>query len=226
MAALNNAEWCDVVCRSHGLQRRFDDEAWSSQARTPPLYPDAVTLVPDLSVPELLTRVDASMGCSIKDSFGSLDLSSFGFRVLFDAEWIVRTTGGPPPGPSGQRWEVVRDSDAFTTWERAWRGEHGPPGPLSADLLDCDSVVVVGARVGDRVVAGAVLNRGAGVVGISNFFPRSRAATASWIGCVEITITLFPESILVGYGSGDTLHAARAGGFETAGALRVWLCDS
>src|SRR4051812_21552215 len=50
-AATNNAEWCDLVCRSHGAQTLFDDDAWTSETRTPAYYPDAVTLVSDPSVP-------------------------------------------------------------------------------------------------------------------------------------------------------------------------------
>src|SRR5688572_20466506 len=94
LAAANNAEWCDVVCRTHGLDPVFDWDAWTSRARTPLLYPDAVTLVPDLSVSELLDRVDRDAGCSIKDSFGSLDLTAFGFRTLFEAQWIMQELSG------------------------------------------------------------------------------------------------------------------------------------
>ncbi len=96
LAAANNAKWCDVVCGTHGLEPVFGRDAWTSRTRTPPYYPSAVTLVPGLSVPELLARVDRGAGCSIKDSFASLDLTEFGFRVLFEAEWIVR-------GPIGGR---------------------------------------------------------------------------------------------------------------------------
>ncbi|HEX6872642.1 MAG TPA: hypothetical protein VF163_16210 [Micromonosporaceae bacterium] len=44
LAARNNAEWCELVCRSHGIQTRYVDEAWVAGSRTPPFYPDAVTL--------------------------------------------------------------------------------------------------------------------------------------------------------------------------------------
>lgn len=89
MAAANNAEWCDLVCRTYGAQTRFDEDAWTSRTRTPPGYPDAVTLVPHPSAPDLLARIDTSAGCSIKDSFASMDMTTYGFRVLFDAQWIV-----------------------------------------------------------------------------------------------------------------------------------------
>lgn len=45
-AALNNAEWCDAMCRAHGLPGVFTPRAWTNPARTPLFYPDAVTLSP------------------------------------------------------------------------------------------------------------------------------------------------------------------------------------
>jgi hypothetical protein len=77
VAARNNAEWCDVVTRSHGARGRFDDDAWACPVRTPPHYPDAVILVPDVDEPSLLARVDVSSpGCSVKDSFQGATRSS------------------------------------------------------------------------------------------------------------------------------------------------------
>jgi hypothetical protein len=223
MAAANNAEWCDLVCRTHGAQTRFDQDAWTSRTRTPPGYPDAVTLVPDLSVPDLLTRIDTSVGCSIKDSFASLDMTAYGFRVLFDAQWIVHRATAVPPSPEGSRWEVVHDGAGFAAWERAWRGNDGRPGVFRTELLDHDSVTVLATRRGDRVVAGAVLNRSSTVVGISNFFTRDAGGAASWSGCLALAATLFPGSTFVGYESRQGLVAARAHGFDTVGPLRVWI---
>jgi hypothetical protein len=226
-AAANNAGWCDLVCRSHGLVPAVDRDAWTSRVRTPVLYPDAVTLAGDVSVPDLLARVDATAGCSVKDSFASLDLSASGFRVLFDAAWIVR----PPvavlavPTAGEVAWDVVRAADDFAAWERAWRGDDGPAGVLRAGLLDHPAVTVLAARDGDRVSAGAVLYHGAGVVGISNLFADPGRGSAAWAGCLALVDTTFPRSTLVGYESGDALDAALAAGFRTAGALRVWVCE-
>jgi hypothetical protein len=89
-AALNNAEWCHAFCRTHGIAARFDTAAWSSVERTPPFYPDDVSLVSGCSAERLVSRVDASPGCSIKDSIADLDLSPSGFEVLFTAEWLCR----------------------------------------------------------------------------------------------------------------------------------------
>ena len=226
VAAANNAAWCDVVCRTHGLEPRIDPDAWTSGVRTPPYYPDAVTLAPDVPVTALLARVDSTAGCSIKDSFASLDLASVGFRVLFDAEWIVRPPAtAPPPTGVGPVWEVVRSPELFARWERAWRGEDGPAGVFRAELLGHGSVTLLAARAGSRVSAGAVLNRSAGVVGLSNVFAAPAGPPADWAGCLALADALFAGSTLVGYQAGEALAAARAHGFRTAGPLRVWSFD-
>ena len=84
-AARNNAEWCHAFSRTHGVVGRFQGAFWSSPDRTPPLYPDAVTLRPAATVEEVLAGIDAGEGCSVKDSFACLDLGDVGFRPLFRA---------------------------------------------------------------------------------------------------------------------------------------------
>ncbi|MGO9874537.1 MAG: hypothetical protein ACLPVY_12115 [Acidimicrobiia bacterium] len=223
IAALNNAEWCDVICRSHGARTRFDDVAWTSSTRTPPYYPDAVTLVPDLSIPELLARIDSSMGCSIKDSFASLNLTGYGFRVLFDAQWIVCPKSRRLAKVVAPDWGLVRDREDFAAWVEAWRGDEGPTDALRADVVDHDSVVVLAARSDDRIVAGAIATHTSNVVGISNFFAEGDISSASWSGCLALARSLFASSTLVGYESGDELAAAQRAGFKIAGPLRVWI---
>jgi hypothetical protein len=226
LAIADNARWCDVVCRSHGVSTRFDLEAWSAAVRTPPYYPDAVTLVPSPNVPELLSRIDASAGCSIKDSFASLDLTPYGFRILLDGRWIVRGETDVAPLDSGPPWEQVFHPDALALWEHAWSGDDGPAGVFLPALLDQESVAVVAARRGDHVVAGAVLHKSDSVVGVSNVFAHSEILSSGWPGCIAIAGSLFPGATLVGYESGDALIEARRYGFEAMGPLRVWILDS
>lgn len=86
-AVRSNAEWCDLVCREHGLAPVFDGDVWWCAERTPPFYPDAMTLARGVSADAVLAHVDLSPGCSIKDSYADLVLD--GFDVLFEAQWIV-----------------------------------------------------------------------------------------------------------------------------------------
>jgi hypothetical protein len=223
IAAANNAAWCDLVCRTHGIEAELDAVAWTSRSRTPPLYPDAVTLVADVEIPDLLARIDDSPGCSIKDSFASLDLARYGFRALFDAQWIVRAPTATDLITADPQWTVVRDVDAFAAWEAAWRAHHGQSAVLRAELLHNPAVTVVAAQVNDRIVGGAALHRGAAVVGISNFFVDDEIASVSWRGCLATASALLPGETLVGYETDDALETAARHGFHPVGPLRVWL---
>ncbi len=79
-------EWCDAFCRTHGVAGRFGADCWTSAARTPPLYPDAVTLSPGVTSTRLLSEIDARAGCSVKDSFADLDFGRDGFRTATMAQ--------------------------------------------------------------------------------------------------------------------------------------------
>src|SRR5690606_22917901 len=102
-AALNNAAWCDALCRAHGLPGAFTERAWTNPRRTPPYYTDAVTLSPEATPADVLPHTDATPGASIKDSFTTLTPPGFG--LLFEATWIHRPGGTP----GAHSWKVVQD---------------------------------------------------------------------------------------------------------------------
>lgn len=226
IAAINNAHWCDAVCQTHGIDTQSDDHLWTSRTRTPPLYPDAVTLVPDPSVDDLFARIDSSPGCSIKDSFSSLDLTGHGFRLLFEAQWIARAPAEMQTVTTDLGWEVVNDLAGFDAWERVWRGTNGAAGVLRPTLLGRPEATFVAAKVDQRIVAGAILNRSVAAVGISNFFVEASTTAQYWRGCVELAAALFSGTWLVGYESGPLLDIALTHGFEAVGPLRVWVHDT
>ena len=231
-AARNNARWCDAVCRAHGTPGAFTAESWTSAHRTPPLYPDAVTLTERASAAELLARIDTDApGCTVKDSFATLDLSGAGFSVLFEAQWIHRPAGLPAPAPvDGVRWDVVRDAGALASWAAAWAGEpdEGGPaggagsGPFRAELLDDAGTFFLRGRSGERVVAGAVASRSGSVVGLSNVFAADGDTGSAWAGVLRAVAERWPERAVVGYESGDDLDAAIRHGSVPIGPLRVW----
>jgi hypothetical protein len=40
-AVINNARWCDAVCRSHGYPGEFTGRLWISAGHALPFYPNA-----------------------------------------------------------------------------------------------------------------------------------------------------------------------------------------
>ena len=223
-AARNNAEWCQAVCRVNGCPGTFAADAWTTTRRAPPYYPDAVTLEPGIGPRALLDRVDATAGCSVKDSFATLDLAPLGFRVLFEAQWVGRAhRSASARGPSG--WRPIGSARDFAEWEAAWAASEGAASPFRPALLDDPNVVVLGDRRGGHVLAGAVLNRGGGVVGLSNLFAVEGDLDAAWDGAVDAATARFPDDAIVGYESGAALAVAHHHGFVSLGALRVWVED-
>jgi hypothetical protein len=221
LAVRNNAALCDAVCRTHGLDPRFERAMWTSAVRTPMFYPDAITLGPELSLERLLARIDNSPGASVKDSYAALDLRGHGYDVLFEARWIVAEPA-PAEGVTGD-WVVVATPDAFRAWEAAWRGDDGPRDVLLARLLEHDHVTVIAMYDGDRVIGGAILNRSDDVIGISNVFTPD---PADWSHLRSFVNARHPDLPLVGYESDAALDAARASGFVDVGSLRVWLHEA
>jgi hypothetical protein len=87
-------------------------------------------------------------------------------------------------------------------------------------------VAVLVAHRHHAVVAGAILNCSATVVGVSNVFVGPGADLDPWPGCLALAAELFPGNPVVGYESGDSLLRAERNGFQTAGRLRVWTNDA
>jgi hypothetical protein len=219
-AARNNAEWCDLVCRTHGINTTFEPDVWVAQRRSPPLYPDAVTLSDRPPAGDVVRRVDSSTGCSVKDSFASVDLSPEGFRLLFDAEWIYRESAEHPARVAAG-WSLVRTPDQLRTWAAA----HGGGEVFRPALVNDPAVAIVVAYDDEGVAAGAIGNRSASVVGVSNLFTVTADEDQAWAGAIAAISACFPGMPLVGYEGDPGLPAAHRAGFVSVGPLRVWLKD-
>lgn len=202
--ARNNAEWCDLVCRTHGIRGAFGARAWTSPRRTPPYYPDAVTLSPEATAADVLDGIDAGPGASVKDSFATLDLP--GFEILFEARWIERD---PPDAGDPAGWRLVETAEELRAWERdLFSGDDD--GVFRPGIL-AEPVEILRGEGG-----GAVLNRTGDVVGVSNVF-----GPDPWPGVLTMAARLHPGRRLVGYET-DPAPAGRHG-FTQGGPLRIWL---
>jgi hypothetical protein len=150
LAARNKALWCDAVCLAHDRPGEFHDTLWLTRLGAPRFYPDAVTLSGVESAPAQMETIAALVGSTrerewaVKDSFQSLELSSFGFEPLFDAEWIA--IGPPPPDlkrhPAAEyRSARVTSKAGLIAWEEAWAGEgvNAAAPTVDVDIASCRS---------------------------------------------------------------------------------------
>ncbi len=218
---------CRVVCGNEPIARpgeRVQGTGRAAPTRTPPYYPDAVTLVPGADPAALTARIDTAVpGASIKDSFADLDLTEAGFRVLFEAQWIHRPASAPTI-PSELAWDVAGDPDMLRAWALAWDDGDGNADLFRTELLDDPATfVLAGQSPGGRVIAGAIASRSDEVVGISNVFALDGGAEAAWPLVLDAVHRLFPTLPVVGYEHGDDLVTAVRHGFEPVGPLRIWL---
>ena len=239
LAARNNARWCDAVARSHGVRGTFDDEAWTASTRTPPYYPDAVTLSPEAEEYALLARIDDSDGCSVKDSWAHLDLSLEDFARLVVGEWVWLDPATPLPDTAttpAWRWRVVTNADEMAQWVRAWSSDPDAAAILRPSLLDEPGLHVLAARDesaqsaddSDRdglgqVVAGAIVYVSDGVAGLGNVFAVDGDEHRAWREAAAAAREVAPGIPLVGWEAGASVDAAVAAGCERLGPLTVWL---
>ena len=236
-AALNNAMWCDTVCRAHGRPGEFLEGMWINGRETPRFYPNGVTLsggrgstVQLQHIHDLLEAgIPGELG--IKDSFFALDLGPLGFRILFEAEWIWRAASAP--GPDGRvpgvAWVKVTGASELADWERAWDGElvDEPDSPRARiflpSLLADDDIAVIAAYQDHRIVAGAMANRTGNVVGLTNMFVPAHDEDDFRAGCVAGVIDAFPGLPIVTYEPRRQLAQGPTLSFDVLGPLRVWV---
>jgi hypothetical protein len=224
LAALNNAEWCDTVARTHGLTGAFGDGLWSSAERTPDLYPDAVTLRPGVPASAVLAAVDATDGCSVKDGFADLALGDHGFGLLLAGRWIGRLPGHatpPPPPPARLTWSPARSVQDVAEFGDAWG--RGGPHPFRPALLEDRRATLLTGRLAGTVVAGAALNDTGPVTGVSNVFGADADPAELWAELDAALTAHLGGRPLVGWASVQDLREPLTRGFSDLGPLRVWL---
>jgi hypothetical protein len=163
----------------------------------------------------------------VKDSFQCLDLHEQDFTPLFDAEWISATPQAPGVRAASRKleWRPVNNEPALLDWELSWSDEPAASRTrifMPRLLSDPDVRFVFAADRGARI-GGGVLNRGGGVVGISNVFASAADFGAIWDGLADYARSSFPGLPIVAYDHREqTLSAAYRVGFMPVGRLRVW----
>lgn len=141
------------------------------------------------------------------------------------AQWITS-----PPHPDREwsvppDWVQITDPDGFGRWEEAWCRPAGPRHILLPELLS-KGAVVLGRIEEDRVIAGGIVSGNARVIGLSNVFTRVGDESETWSAVARCGREAFPGLPLVSYERGEELTSAQGGGFQTVGALRVWMTNT
>ncbi|MFZ5441190.1 MAG: DUF309 domain-containing protein [Myxococcota bacterium] len=222
-AALNNAEWCAAVWRSHGLPVEQAHGLWFCPRRVPQFYPNVVTVDSDAEpraqaalIAELAR--DRALRPFVKDSFDGLDLSPLGFSVQFDAHWLgLRRPTAPAQTTDGLTWRRVTDESTLAGWERAWRG--GDPTPdrvFRPELLEDARVCILAGFDGQhRLCAGGIAHTSAGVTGLTNVF-------GAYGEVVTAVVRQLSPAEVVCYERGAELALVEQLGFAPLGRLKVW----
>ncbi|MCV3238812.1 hypothetical protein [Mesorhizobium sp. ZC-5] len=227
LCARNNAELCDSVCRSHGVPGQFSADVWLQPRDGPAYYPNAVTLsASGDGIAAQIERLSAARpnGFSVKDSFDQLDLSEFGLRRLFRAEWVWLESDPPPAaGGTGAIWKRIGTDGELQAFEAAWSAGNPPHGRIFLpQLLEDATVSLLAARRDGRIVAGCIANRGpAGVTGFSNFFA-PQAGRSAFRAEAVLQLRRMDGGAIAGYDNGEELAGLLALGFRAVGSLAVW----
>jgi hypothetical protein len=231
ICVMNNAEWCDAVCRALGVPGNFTPDIWLQPKAGPPYYSNAITLSRTGLAQQYaaIVQLGAALpeGFSVKDAFDSLDLTNFGFRILFDAQWMwFDQSVVTPRATRDSSWSQVETEDELVRWEAAWAAAGSPTTSrvFLPTLLTDSSLAFFRTEDNDQIVAGCIANRSrAQVVGFSNFFAIDSDRDRYRSEAVTVVSDFAKGNPVVGYDRGAELIALQALGFHSVGSLRVWL---
>ena len=234
-AVMNNAQWCDMMCRAHAAPGHFAPAAWVSINNTPPLYPNMVTTTADgmasqFKEAESLIDKRPDLPSAVKDSFRRLNLNTLGFTELFDAQWFARAPAPVSENLLGKAkpWQYLSTGPELVAWEKAWRDAGGHEDILETPLfpptlLNEPGVSFLASKSAGNVMAGAVAYAASGVIGVTNFFSKPSEAASQFAACLNCLYVTHPTIITVGYEHEDTLAEYAGLNLQLLGPLRVWM---
>jgi hypothetical protein len=121
------------------------------------------------------------------------------------------------------RWWVVETQEQLADWESAWGASGSTSRLFGPSLLANSAIAVLAWDDGDGIVAGAVVNRSATVIGLSNVFHTHGDLESVWRGAASAAHARWGPMPVVGYDSGTALDAAHRAGFGSVEELVVWV---
>ena len=216
-AVINNIEWCSIVCESHGISHTSRDFFWGVQSKAPKYYPELISISRNATFEGIQDFIENGDVSSIKDSYGNLELTSLGFKILFHADWIyhlpVRMIESPP-----SKWRLITTEEELAVWTL----NSGLEDVIIPELLRDNNVKVFMYENKDEV-SGFIVNASRDVVGVSNVFSNGSCNESIWKEIPELISSHFPGISMVGYEHGENLISAKLSGWSSIGPLRVWI---
>ena len=217
-AIANNMAWYEAQCHSHGIPYTRRDTHWYTTRRMMPFYSNLVwaeAAAPSDLVAQLDAHAPADWG--MKDAYAKQDMSAFGLKRLFDANWLVFRPDTPLE-IAGAQVRAIAPSE-FDAWVRAW-GETPAGRPVFfANLLDNPAIKLYVAEERGAFAGGCATNLSGRAIGISNTFGSPAAIAA----CVAGVRRDHPDLGIVGYERGADLDAMARHGANVLGRLTVWI---
>jgi len=217
-AVRNNAEWCELVAHSHGAHGQWLGQAWRTTIRMPPFYPNAVSIESGIQK-ETVADIVAELpeNCAWKDSFAELELAEYGFKVLYEANWLALTdslSGETALRPAS----FVTSSDELAEWIAAW-GETPIGKTIFPPKLLGSKVRFIFCKIGEKISSGLIANHSGNSVGISNCFGNFKEISQ----CIGRAYKWAKGQPVVGYSSDVESKEMQERGFKQLGNLRVWV---
>lgn len=228
-AAQNNADWCDIVCRTHGVPGEFLENVWINQKEVPSLlYPNAVTIKPlsDKTLNEVIQTIkNISLETyAIKDSFNEIPADEMGYKILFEANWIMQDIEELTYSDTTGDWRIIKDDQELQNWEHAWNNNQPTDKRIFLpSILSVKDVFFLAKYNNDQIIAGGIVNISRDVVGLSNVFTWEAVKSNVYSQLsifIKEKISALP---IVDYERDEALVRALEGGFKTIGRLKVLL---
>jgi|SRR5581483_2929623 len=161
---------------------------------------------------------------AVKDSFAVLALEQARFRLLFEAEYVLRDSSAGPRWPPAARWFRVRSEDALSAWESAWGESRGQPRIFLPALLRRSDTAIPGRRRGERRYhGGRYCPSDREPRGSDKLLRHDEQQASARLGYIGAALETFPGVALVSYEVGEALAEVRAPKFVSLGPLRVWI---
>ncbi len=230
-AIYNNNGLYEAIFANHQIKFKQTDLIRYSLEQTPPLYSNLVTISKDWKPDDIFGNIDIRYEnekwdeWSVKDSFGVLDLSEYGFTKLFDAQWIyIEAKKFKPYGTNGNlHYEIVTTENVLSAWRIAWDSDEQLGKEIfNPKLLNDSKVYFVAGYDGKQIVSGCFVNRTDNVLGISNFFAPDKNIKY-WSEIISFIFGSIEQMNIVGYERNELADTLQTLGFVVVGDLTVWL---